>query len=176
MALLGKQDIIDALTRIGELAAARGQTVELLLIGGSVMVLLFGTRQSTRDVDVVILVPSDAAQVRDLARAVAEERSWPHDWLNDAAKGFVVGPLDGPVLFSAQGITVRRPSIEQLLAMKLCAWRDDVDIGDARRLLQELSGEREDIWRGVAPHLQPGRELKARYAFEDLWEDTHGPH
>lgn len=24
-------------------------------------------------------------------------------------------------------------------------------------------------------HLVPGRELKARYAFEDLWEALHGP-
>ena len=52
---------------------------------------------------------------------------------------------------------------EQLLAMKLCAWRDDVDIADARRLLAELSGTHEDIWRQVEAYLQPGRELKAKY-------------
>lgn len=69
---------------------------------------------------------------------------------------------------------VRRPSFAQLLAMKLCAWRDELDIGDARRLLRELTGSKEEIWENVAQFLTPGRELKARYAFDDLWEGMHG--
>ncbi len=116
MALLNKQEIIAALTRLGELAQDRGQNIELLALGGSLMVLLFGTRESTRDVDVVILHPAETASVRALAGEIAEERSWPHDWLNDAAKGFLVGISNGPIIFSAPGIAVRRPSIEQLLA------------------------------------------------------------
>jgi hypothetical protein len=31
------------------------------------------------------------------------------------------------------------------------------------------------VWRHIAPHLVPGRELKAQYAFADLWEVLHGP-
>jgi hypothetical protein len=58
--------------------------------------------------------------------------------------------------------------------MKLCAWRDDVDVADAHRLLSELNGSRDDIWRRLQPYLQPGRELKARYAFDDLWDELHG--
>jgi hypothetical protein len=69
---------------------------------------------------------------------------------------------------------VRRPSIEQLLAMKLCAWRDDVDIDDARRLLAELGTDRGAIWEIVSRHLRPGCEIKAGYAFDDLWEQMHG--
>lgn len=138
------------------------------------MVIVFATRQATRDLDVVILSPPDRAQVRDLVTTVANEKHWPSDWLNDAAKGFLSGPASGPIIFQSRGIVVRRPSIEQLLAMKLCAWRDDVDIADARRLLQELSGSREQIWAHVKPFLQLGKELKATYAFADLWEELHG--
>lgn len=174
MATLSKQDVIDALTRLGELAASSGERIELLLLGGGLMVLVFDARQSTRDVDVVILAPPDAAKVRSLAETVARERNWPPDWLNDAAKGFVVGTSRGAIVFTASGIEVRRPSIEQLLAMKLCAWRDDVDIADARRLLQELRGDYNEVWQGVTPHLQPNHELKAKYAFDDLWDETHG--
>lgn len=112
--------------------------------------------------------------VRKLSAVVAAERGWPISWLNDAAKGFMVGVSSGPVIFSAEGIKVRRPSIEQFLAMKLCAWRDDVDIADARRLLEELGDDYDEIWQRVEPHLQPGRQLKAKYAFDDLWEDVHG--
>jgi hypothetical protein len=174
MATLSKQDLIDALTRLGELAAASAEQIELQLLGGSLMVLVFETRQSTRDVDVVIVAPRDTAKVRGLVEVVARERGWPIDWLNDAAKGFLVGTTQGPVVFAAPGIEVRRPAIEQLLAMKLCAWRDDVDIADARRLLQELRGDYNEVWHRVTPHLQPGRELKAKYAFDDLWDESHG--
>jgi len=58
--------------------------------------------------------------------------------------------------------------------MKLSAWRDDVDIEDARRLLQALQGDQEQIWAAVEPYLFPGTELKAQYAFLDLWETTYG--
>ena len=56
--------------------------------------------------------------------------------------------------------------------MKLSAWRDDVDIEDARRLLQALQGDQEQIWAAVEPYLFPGTELKAKYAFLDLWGAT----
>jgi hypothetical protein len=174
MGTLTKQDVVDALTRLGQLASNSGEQIELLLLGGSLMVLVFETRQSTRDVDVVILAPKEAAHVRTMAATVASERGWEPDWLNDAAKGFVVGISHGPVIYSASGIEVRRPSFGQLLAMKLCAWRDDVDIADARRLLQELPHDYDEAWQSVLPHLQPGSELKAKLAFDDLWEESRG--
>jgi hypothetical protein len=86
----------------------------------------------------------------------------------------MIGVSPGPIVFSAPGITVRRPAYAQLLAMKLCAWRDDVDIGDAKRLLQELSATYNDVWKEVQPFLLPGQELKAKLAFDDLWEESHG--
>ncbi len=140
------------------------------------MVLVYGARQSTRDVDAAILAPPEARKVRDLARVVAEERGWPDDWLNDAAKGYLVGLSPGQPILAAPGIEVRAPSVAQLLAMKLSAWRDDVDIADSRRLLQEFDPgmSREAVWDNVLPFLVPGNELKAEYAFSDLWESLHG--
>ena len=60
--------------------------------------------------------------------------------------------------------------------MKLCAWRDDVDIADASRLLSDIVPvtNRVEVWQRVVPYLVPGRELKAQYAFEDLWESVYG--
>ena len=140
------------------------------------MVLGYQARQSTRDVDAVIIAPREARLVRTLAKQVAEERDWPEDWLNDGAKGYLVGISDGPVLFSAPGIEARAPSLEQLLAMKLSAWRDDLDISDARRLLQEIKRDRakDEIWQSLEPYLVPGDELTAQYAFLDLWESLYG--
>jgi len=82
------------------------------------------------------------------------------------------------VMFAAPGIVVHCPVPAQLLAMKLSAWRDDVDIQDAERLLREWVGEtggnQEIFWVQIEPFLVPGQALKARYAFLDLWESIYG--
>jgi hypothetical protein len=70
----------------------------------------------------------------------------------------------------------RALSLEQLLAMKLSAWRDDLDISDARRLMQEIKRgrDKEEIWQSIEPYLVPGDQLTAQYAFLDLWESRYG--
>ena len=73
MATIEKQDILSALKRLGELAIGKGQHLDLLLLGGGVMVIVFGTRNATHDLDVVILAPNNRTQVRDFASIVAEE-------------------------------------------------------------------------------------------------------
>ena len=114
--------------------------------------------------------------MRRLARTVAHERNWPEDWLNDAAKGYAVGISAGAELIAVPGLRVRAPSVAQLLAMKLSAWRDDIDISDAGRLLREMAASlnRSQVWKALEPFLVPGDELKAEYAFADLWDMLHG--
>jgi len=38
----------------------------------------------------------------------------------------------------------------------------------------KLPGAQDDIWAAVEPFIVPGRELKAQYAFADLWEAERG--
>ncbi|HZQ05741.1 MAG TPA: nucleotidyltransferase [Anaerolineae bacterium] len=173
MAVLNRQEIESALRRLGELAQRLGEQVQLVIVGGAVMLLVFNERLSTRDVDAVIIEPL-AANVRNWAKQIAQERDLPDDWLNDGAKGYLIGISKGPTVFSAPGIQVSMPSVAQLIAMKLSAWRDDVDIEDARRHLLEMKGEQNEVWKAIEPYLVPGRELKAKYAFLDLWEGTRG--
>lgn len=174
MATLSRDEIVGALERLGDLAQARGMSVELYVVGGAAMVMAYGAREATRDVDVVVLAPREVALVRDIARIIATERAWPDDWLNDGAKGYLVGLSQGEIVLTAPGIVVRRPSVEQLLAMKLSAWRDDVDIADARRLLEDVQGDEGAIWAALVQYVVPGCELKARDALSDLWEERHG--
>src|SRR6266498_2826814 len=176
MATFSREEIQAGLKRLGELAQVRNLQIDLALVGGAVMVLGYQARLSTRDVDAVIIAPREARLVRNLAKRVAQERDWPEDWLNDGAKGYLVGISEGPILFRSPGIVARAPSLEQLLAMKLSAWRDDLDISDARRLLQEVKGIRnkDEIWQSLEPYLVPGDELTAQYAYLDLWELLYG--
>lgn len=176
MAKFTERDIRKGLQKLGELAVTQGVHIHLVAVGGTVMVLSFGVRQSTRDVDVVILTPPEARIVRELAARVADEYGWVPDWLNDGAKGYLRGISEGPVIFQAPGIEVQAPSFVQLLAMKLSAWRDEVDISDARRILQEVAPNytRDELWQEIEPFLVPGDELTAQYAFLDLWDVLYG--
>jgi len=57
------------------------------------------------------------------------------------------------------------------------AWRDDVDIEDARRLLASMpvGPSADETWGIVESFVPRGREQTARDAFLDLWEVAHGP-
>src|SRR5438045_1843637 len=48
MATLSKTDVVAALTRLGEIAQAQSESVELILLGGSLMVLEFQTVDARR--------------------------------------------------------------------------------------------------------------------------------
>src|ERR1041384_1933770 len=110
MATFTEHEIREGLKKLGELAELKGIHIHLIAVGGAVMVLAFGARQSTRDVDAVIIEPREARLVRDLVARVAEEFDWPSDWLNDGAKGYLRGISNGPMLFKAKGIEVHAPS------------------------------------------------------------------
>jgi hypothetical protein len=58
--------------------------------------------------------------------------------------------------------------------MKLSAWRSQQDIADAATVLNELASlysGKEALWNAVAPFVV---NLKARYAFDELWERLYG--
>jgi hypothetical protein len=143
------------------------------LWGGAALVLMFGARETTKDVDAFFLAPS-SARMRAAAARVAERLALPEDWLNDAAKGFLVGITEGPIVYESDALVVRAVSTPQLLAMKLAAWRDAIDREDARLLLSELTGSQEQIWGLLEPLVPPEKVDKASYAFQDLWEAIHG--
>lgn len=174
MATMTRAQIEEALGALGEAAQADGHHVELFAVGGAVMVLRFHARPATKDVDAVILGPAPASLVRTLAERVAVQLGWPADWLNDGAKGYVGANVAGEVLFEAPGITVLAPPLPQMLALKLRAWRDDVDIDDAETILRAIAGSQAEVWALVASYLPAGHELKASYAFDQLWEMVHG--
>lgn len=171
MKFLTKKVIVDALELLSAELEDEGGSHEVVIAGGAALVLLYGARESTKDVDAVL---ADRA-VREAAQQVAARLDLPEDWLNDGAKGYAHGMNMGETVFQAENLVVRTLAPSQLLAMKLSAWRDDLDIDDARLLMSEIEGTKTQVWEQVEPHLVPGRELKARYAFEDLWESRDGP-
>jgi hypothetical protein len=172
--VLSREDIQRALVALAGELADLGAHCEIAIVGGAAVVLLYGARQATKDVDAIMLSATEPGTLREAARRTALVLGLPEDWLNDAAKGYVHGLSLGEVVLDQPTLVVRALAPHQLLAMKLSAWRDDVDIEDARLLLSKLSGNQDEVWRHVEPHVVPGRETKAYYAFCDLWETSHG--
>lgn len=170
---LSAEDIRKAFGALAEELERREQRAEIVIVGGAALVLLFSARESTKDVDAYFVKP-EASIVRGAAEAVAGFLSLPVDWLNDGAKGYLVEITSGEVLHDSKGLTVRAASIAQLLGMKLAAWRDAIDRGDAKLLLSHMVGSYDDIWSAVKSFVPPHQLDKASYAFDDLWETIHG--
>jgi hypothetical protein len=119
---LTKPDILGALARLDELLGTEGMTGELCLFGGTVMVLVFNARISTRDVDAVF---QPASLIRNLAAQIAQEQKLPESWLNDGVKGFQSDKPEVTVddLPQYAHLRVYRATAEYLLAMKCMASR-----------------------------------------------------
>ena len=169
---LSADDIRRAFGALSEELARHRQHAEIIVVGGAALVLLFRARESTKDVDAFFVTP-EASIIRDAAEAVANRLDLPADWLNDGAKGYLVGLSSGEILYDSGTLIVRAASTVQLLAMKLAAWRDAIDRGDAKVLLSQMTGSAGEIWSAVKPFVPPHQLDKASYAFEDLWETLH---
>lgn len=140
---LSRERITLALRRLGELAQAQDVVLEISLYGGAVFTLIYGSRESTKDVDAVV---RPSAIARKLAIQVAQEFDLPEDWLNDDVEQFLAekeakrrltGEEFGP------GLRISVPTAAYLLAMKLRAARPPLpgyagDAEDIRFLLRKM--------------------------------------
>jgi predicted nucleotidyltransferase len=159
------------LSRVGALAVIRGVDLQLTTVGGAAVALLFGTRRVTRDIDVVEVQPSREI-LDEIATAIAHEEGLPARWLSDEAARFVRVVSKGPLLFEGPGIRVHAVSLEQLLASKLDAMRDDVDRLDAVIVAARLGLAQSSLELAIAPYLRPERYKRACDELEDIWQEV----
>ena len=117
--------VIEALNLLGELAEQEQVMLELCIYGGSAMMLAYGAREVTKDVDVVAK-PADVAE--RLSRRVAEQLGLTEAWLNSDVRRFVsnqgtFAPLEIQDLevTAKRRLKITRPSASYLLAMKCLA-------------------------------------------------------
>ena len=101
--------------------------VDLIIVGGAVMVLMFGARDSTKDVDAFHLDLEAKSRLAEAAANVVTALELSDNRLNDAAKGYVHGLSLGPLLLDTPTLRVRTLSTMQLLAMKARYAFDDLN-------------------------------------------------
>ena len=170
---LSANDINNAFAALSADLAGRDERAQIAITGGAALVLLFNARETTKDVDAFFIQP-DPPRIREAAARVARDLELPEDWLNDGARGYFVAISEGDVVYESPALVVQAVAIEQLLAMKLAAWRDAIDRGDARLLLSKLEGSAQEIWSRVEPFVPRSYLDKASNAFDDLWDSIHG--
>jgi hypothetical protein len=140
---LTKARLTRALRRLSELATAEGVVLELALYGGAVFTLVYGSRESTKDVD-GILKPADVGA--RLVRQVAGEQNLNEKWLNDDVRQFLSHRGEQrsfPSQDFAPGLKISIATAAYLLALKLNACRRPLpgypgDEADIRFLLEKL--------------------------------------
>ncbi|MEZ5332114.1 MAG: hypothetical protein R2991_08680 [Thermoanaerobaculia bacterium] len=152
-----------------ELASA-GVRGELYLVGGAVLCLALGARESTVDVDALF---EPARAVREAARRVAARAGLSEDWLNDAVKGYLSphGEFDSYLELDHLAVFVAHP--RYLLAMKCAAMRlgaEFHDLDDVRYLLRYLDvSSVEEALEIVTLYFDESRLLpKTRLILEEL--------
>jgi hypothetical protein len=121
--------------------ATEGVQGEIYVVGGAVMCVVLGARDSTQDVDALFL-PS--GQLRAAARRVARREGVDEAWLNDAAKGYLSNTGEFAPFLQLAHLTVLTATPEYLLAMKCLAMRlgpEFHDLADVRYLLRYLNIE-----------------------------------
>jgi hypothetical protein len=140
---LSRTVIVRALSRLGGLCAEKKSRVEIAIYGGTVMMLAYDCRETTKDIDAIFHPPE---VVEPLIRQVAQEQNLPEDWMNNGVGSFVAGREERIQFTQLQipGLAITRPSAKYLLAMKCRAGRMPTpfragDMADIKFLLSELA-------------------------------------
>ena len=175
---LTREVILRALSSLSEELGKQGVTGEVCLFGGTVMVLAFAARVSTKDVDALF---QPTLLIRDAARRIGEEQSLPVDWLNDGVKGYVSSrhQITAGNLPQFPHLRLTMPVPEYLLAMKCMAGRlggpsgEASDIPDIVFLIRHLRLRSAPEVLDLVCQYYPANRIpvKTRYLVEGLFEE-----
>lgn len=154
--MLSRDEILACFEAINEELRAHDQKGEIGIVGGAVMCLVFNARKATRDVD-AIFEPSQV--IRKAAAKVARDKGLADDWLNDAAKGFLVEKFKREDVKRFSNLIVWAPEARYMLAMKCISARwDSSDRDDVIFLVKHLGLKTPEqvftIIQGYYPKLQ----------------------
>jgi hypothetical protein len=175
---LTREQILRALQSLSDKLRDQNIVGELCLFGGTVMVLAYRARLSTKDVDAVFQ-PSTA--IRASAATIAKEQELPQHWLNDGVKGFVSARhnLTTGDLPQFSNLRLTMPVPEYLLAMKCMAARiggytgEASDIPDILFLIKHLDLKSPDQVLRIVAEYYPANQIpvKTQFLVESLFQE-----
>jgi hypothetical protein len=131
-AAFGRDALLDAFDQIGRAAVLAGTRLQIVVYGGSALMLASNFRFATEDVDVSELEHPLPEWLSAVVAEIARKNQWQDDWFNDGVV-FHLSSLanhDDHLEFGTfprdstpPGLAVSVPSAEYLLALKLKALR-----------------------------------------------------
>jgi hypothetical protein len=160
--LLGRAELEQAFTALGERLARRGVVADVFIVGGAAMALAYDAARVTRDVD-AMFVPHGI--VHDEAIRVADDLGLPRWWLNEQASVYISGKNDlgKRRVFDHPGLRVMAASPDHIFAMKAFAARTR-DIDDLRLLAGILGVESADAALQICADFYPDEAVPPRSA------------
>ncbi len=175
---LNREEILRSLKMMSDELGKQGIMGELCLFGGTLMVLAFTARLTTKDVDAIF---QPAQTIRKLASRIADEQSLPADWLNDGVKGFLSSRHETTTgnLPQFPFLRLTMPVPEYLLAMKCMAARisgtsgESSDVSDIRFLINHLALKSANEVLDLVVHYYPANRfsVKTQHLIEGLFEE-----
>jgi hypothetical protein len=174
-----------ALAELGQRAFVAGRTVEIVVYGGSALLLTLNRQINTGDVDAVFEGNKDF--IRRLAAEMAAEFGWDENWLNDGVKGWLSNRDADPdvkALFKTYpaedrpGLRVYTAKAEYLFAMKCRAMRvggveTSSDIDDIKLLARAIGIQNSQDALTLVEKFYPQNVLqpKTRLGLEEIFSN-----
>jgi hypothetical protein len=173
MSELSRQDIERLLALLNDELRAASVTGEVYLVGGAVMCLAFGARESTRDLDGYF---QPTKRVREAAARVAFRSGVHENWLNDGVKGYLSPQGSFSTHVELSNLNVFCADANYLLAMKCLAMRigeEFQDLDDIRYLLRHIGLRSYQSVIDIITRYYPLERFpqKTLYALEELLEE-----
>lgn len=175
---LTRDQILAALRALSDELGRQNVTGEICLFGGTVMVLAFTARLTTKDVDAVF---QPAQTIRQMALRVADDQGLPVHWLNDGVKGFVSARHETTAgnLPQFPNLRLTMPVPEYLLAMKCMASRlgstadEPSDVADITFLIRHLKLKSANAALDLVGQYYPASRIpvKTQYLVEGLFDE-----
>jgi hypothetical protein len=192
-AAFDRDQLLAAFDEIGEAAIAAGTRLDIVVFGGSALMLASNFRFTTEDVDIAEIAHPWPDWLSSVVDGVAKRNGWSELWLNDAVNAFLspVAQPDQDLVFwgtfphaaDKTGLTVSVPTARYMLALKLKALRvakfdkGTKDLADVASLLGVLGIEDVDAALDVLTEYFPNSVAdveKARFVLKHILS-SEGP-
>jgi hypothetical protein len=173
-ARFSKKELEKMLSLLNEQLRKNGVTGEVCIVGGAAMILAFGSRESTRDIDALVMAP---ASIRTAVAQVAETNGFPPNWLNDGAKGFASGQsTEMKEILKLSCLRVVAPPAAYILAMKCLAARvglDEHDKEDTKFLIQHIGLRNSNAVLEIVEKYYPKERIpaKTQYFIQEVCDE-----
>lgn len=176
--MITKAQLNSALTRLAELLHERHETIELVVVGGAISVLLFENRAGKK-MSILCPPPGKEHLMEELIRHVATEQDLPNDWMNSSVNFFGVQTRSDIIIFQKDNLLLYAAEWEEMLGMKLSgAFRGNKDIDDAMEILKHIGNNNKDNtlkkvlkYKNFTPNI-PNETIRKRFHF--IWTRVFG--